>query len=220
MKIRYSNHVFIETVQSLCHEFEGDTNNTLLLVGAINDCMVYDYDEFTKGYDRVILFNQEPYSSTLVQNRLDKYIGWMSRADEVWDYDESNMEFFNKHHVYPSLHVLKPYKQWDMYAPVNKDIDFLLYGTLSERRMNVVNFLREKYTVVTLDNLYGDELDSYILRSRNLLNIHVWPENYSIYQEQARMVRWLGAPCRIISEKSAHNYLGVPEMEYWELFLL
>jgi hypothetical protein len=36
-------------------------------------------------------------------------------------------------------------------------------------------------------------------------------------QEQARMIRWIGAPCRIVSEPSVHNYLGVEEMSWEEL---
>ena len=39
-------------------------------------------------------------------------------------------------------------------------------------------------------------------------------------QEQARMIKWIGAPCRIISEKSWKNYLGVEEYEYEDLFNL
>ena len=36
-------------------------------------------------------------------------------------------------------------------------------------------------------------------------------------QEQARIIRWIGAPCRIVSEKSWKNYLGVEEMNYENL---
>jgi hypothetical protein len=36
-------------------------------------------------------------------------------------------------------------------------------------------------------------------------------------QEQARMIRWIGSPCRIVSEKSHKNYLNVEEMNYEDL---
>ena len=68
------------------------------------------------------------------------------------------------------------------------------------------------------EGTFGSELDEYILRSKILLNVH--NNEIQFEQEQARMIKWLGAPCQIISERSAHNYLGVPEMDYWELFCL
>ena len=60
-----------------------------------------------------------------------------------------------------------------------------------------------------------DTLDQYIMRSKILLNIHFFYE--VAMQEQARIVRWLGAPNKIISERSVHNYLGVTELSYEEM---
>jgi hypothetical protein len=56
------------------------------------------------------------------------------------------------------------------------------------------------------------------MRSKILLNIHYYYE--CALQEQARMIRWIGAPCRIISEKSFKNYLNVEELEYVDMFKL
>ena len=217
MKIIYTNPVFIDTAHSVMNEFRDDTSNTLLIIGAINVCADNDYAEYTKGYDRVIIYNQEPYDSLLVSNFPEKYMDWLRRADEVWDYTEENVQYLAAQGIQAKLHILKPYKNWDMYAPIQKDIDVLFIGTLYERRQTVIDFLRQRYNVVvTPDHTYGDVLDDYILRSKILLNIH----GTTHFQEQARMVKWLGAPCQIISERSTHNYLNVPEMDYWELFCL
>lgn len=217
MKIRYTNNVFIDTAHSLMNEFKDDTSNTLLIIGAINECFRYSYEEYTKNYDKVIIFNQEPYDCDLVNNFREQYFDWLRKADEVWDYEEDNVQYLVSLGIQASLHILKPYKNWNMYAPVEKDIDFLFIGTLYDRRKAVIDFLKEKYNVVvTPDQTYGEALDSYILRSKVLLNIH----GTTYFQEQARMVKWLGAPCQIISERSTHNYLNVPEMDYWELFCL
>ena len=215
MKIRYTNNVFIDTAHSLMNEFKDDTSNTLLIVGAINPCSQYEYGDYTRGYDRVILFNQDPLDCDLVNNNRDRYFDWLRRADEVWDYEETNIQVLAAMGIPASLHILKPYKNWNMYAPVEKDIDFLFTGSLYDRRKAVLDFLKEKYNVVvTPDQTYGEALDSYILRSKVLLNIHGTTQ----FQEQARMVKWLGAPCQIISERSIHNYMNVPEVDYWELF--
>lgn len=217
MKIRYTNNVFIDTAHSLMNEFKDDTSNTLLIIGAINECFRYSYEEYTKNYDKVIIFNQEPYDCDLVNNFREQYFDWLRKADEVWDYEEYNVQYLASLDIQASLHILKPYKNWNIYAPVEKDIDFLFIGTLYDRRKAVIDFLKEKYNVVvTPDQTYGEALDDYILRSKVLLNIH----GTTHFQEQARMVKWLGAPCQIISERSIHNYLNVPEMDYWELFCL
>jgi len=217
MKIQYTNNVFIDTANSLMHEFKDDTSNTLLIVGAINLCYRYSYEEYTKGYDKVIIFNQEPYDCDLVNSYRDSYFNWLRCADEVWDYEEMNVQYLAGLGIKTKLHILKPYMNWNMYAVPDKDIDILFIGTLYDRRKKVIDFLKRKYIVtVTPDQTYGEVLDDYILRSKILLNIH----GTTSFQEQARMVKWLGAPCKIISERSIHNYLDVPEMDYWELFCL
>ena len=217
MKIRYFNPAFIDTASSLMNEFKDDTSNTLLVLGYY----YYGgtYEDLARGYDHVIIFNQENYfylsTKPYFNNVLDGYL----KADEVWDYSENNIPLFAQHGIKSSLHILKPYMKWDAFAPVEKDIDILIYGSQHSRRSNLVEFLRKKYNVVYLDGVFGDALDDYILRSRILLNCHSSSE-LVMEQEQARMVKWLGAPCQIVSERSPKNYLNVPEMDYWELFCL
>ena len=228
MKIRYFHPAFIDTAQSLAHEFKDDNTNTLIILG-FNAAMFfnYEFDNIVRGYDKVIIFNQENLLTCQTYYWYEKFMLNIVRADEIWDYTETNIAFFAEHGIEAKLHILKPYMNWDIYAPVEKDIDILLYGALSPRRMQVVDFLRRKYNVVTLTGndpqsltagIYGSVLDNYILRSKILLNVH--NSETQREQEQARMVKWLGAPCRIISEKSTYNYINVPEMDYWELFTL
>jgi len=218
MKIWNTHVALIDSTRSLMNEFKDDTSNTLLIVGGnVLAHFNYDFDSITKGYDKVIMFNQENYANASALGWFDKYIALAKRCDEVWDYDERNIPHFAQHGIEAKLHILQPYMNWDIYAPVDKDIDILVYGSHFERRDNVVEFLRHKYRVEFLDNTYGDALDSYIMRSKILLNVH---STDHAAQEQARMIKWLGAPCQIISERSPYNYLGVPEMDYWELFCL
>lgn len=228
MKIKYFHTAFIDSAQSLMHEFKDDTSNTLLILG-FNAAMFfgYEYEDIVKGFDRVIIFNQENLPQCHEYYWFDKLMANIGKADEIWDYNETNIAFLAERGIQAELHILKPYMNWDMYAPVEKDIDILLYGALTPYRMNVIEFLRQKYNVVTLtgdekmsitSGVYGSVLDNYILRSKILLNIH----NCEIQREQehARMIKWIGAPCQLISERSITNYLNVPEMDYWELFTL
>ena len=136
-------------------------------------------------------------------------------ADEVWDYDESNFSVLKYIRQDIKLHLLKPYKDWSVYKPVNKDIDILFYGAMNEHRKKVLDELKKKYKVVILNTWDSRVLDSYIVRSKILLNVHYYSD--AACQEQARMIRWIGAPCRIVSEKSVKNYLGVEEFDYEDL---
>ena len=87
---------------------------------------------------------------------------------------------------------------------------------MNEHRIKLINELKKKYNVVVAKTFDSKELDEYILRSKVLLNVHFY--NECSMQEQARMIRWIGSPCRIISEKSWKNYLNVEEYEYADLF--
>jgi hypothetical protein len=146
------------------------------------------------------------------------YFVWLKLADEVWDYDEKNIEILKLMHVNAKLHTLKPYKNWSIYAPTEKDIDILFYGSLNEHRRKLLNELSKRYKLTIINTFDGSTLDSFILRSKILLNIHYYFD--AACQEQARMIRWIGAPCKIISEKSWKNYLGVEELSYDELMKL
>ena len=213
-----SHPAFNDTIDSLRNEFKDDKSNNVIICGAHDFSRTQSIDLYKKKYDKVIVFNQEPLTATQRQFMHKGYFAWLKQADEVWDYDEQNIEVLKLIRPDVKLHILKPYKDWSVYKPVEKDIDILFYGSMNEHRAKILNELKKKYKVVIFsyqNNQNWNNLDSYILRSKILLNIHFYYE--SSMQEQARIIRWIGAPCRIVSEKSWKNYLGVEEMNYEDL---
>ena len=210
-----SHPAFNDTIDSLKNEFKDDKSNNVIICGAHDFSRTQSIDLYKKKYDKVIVFNQEPLTATQRQFMHKGYFAWLKQADEVWDYDEQNIEVLKLIRPDVKLHILKPYKDWSKYSPVEKDIDILFYGALNEHRRAVLEELKKKYKVVILNSWDGNVIDNHIMRSKILLNIHYYYE--SSMQEQARMIRWIGSPCRIISEKSWKNYLGVEEKEYSEL---
>lgn len=210
-----SHPAFNDTIDSLRNEFKDDTTNDVIVCGAHDFSRSQSIDALKKKYSRVIVFNQEPLTATQRQFMHKGYFTWLKQADEVWDYDEQNIEVLKLIRPDVKLHILKPYKDWSVYKPVAKDIDILFYGSMNEHRAKILNELKKKYKVVVLQNAWGTILDNYIMRSKILLNLHFYYE--SSMQEQARMIRWIGSPCRIISEKSHNNYLNVEEMNYEDL---
>lgn len=213
-----SHPAFNDTIDSLRNELKTDTSNHLVICGAHDISKYESINKYKDKYDKVIIFNQEPLTATQRQFMHLNYFKWLKQADEVWDYDEQNITNVLKF-IRPDvqLHTLKPYKNWNVYAPHKKDIDILFYGSLNTHRLSLLTELKQRYNIVFLTNEWK-RLDEYILRSKILLNIHYYYE--SAMQEQARMIRWIGAPCRLISEKSTTNYLGVEELDYKELFSL
>lgn len=210
-----SHPAFNDTIDSLKNEFKDDKSNNVIICGAHDFSRTQSIDLYKKKYDKVIVFNQEPLTATQRQFMHKGYFDWLKQADEVWDYDKQNIEVLKLIRPDVKLHILKPYKDWSKYSPVEKDIDILFYGALNEHRRAVLEELKKKYKVVILNSWDGNVIDNHIMRSKILLNIHYYYE--SSMQEQARMIRWIGSPCRIISEKSWKNYLGVEEKEYSEL---
>lgn len=218
MKFLSSHPAFNDTIDSLRHEYKDDQSNTLIVCGAHDFSRTQSIETLKQKYEKVIVFNQEPLTATQRNFMHKGYYAWLNQADEVWDYDEQNLEVLNLIRDDVKLHILKPYKDWSKFQPVNKDIDILFYGSMNEHRSKVLDELKKRYNVVILNTWDGNILDSNIARSKILLNIHYYYESYM--QEQARMIRWIGAPCRIISEKSYKNYLNVEELTYEELLKL
>lgn len=210
-----SHPAFNDTIDSLKNEFKDDKSNNVIICGAHDFSRTQSIDLYKKKFDKVIVFNQEPLTATQRHFMHKGYFAWLKQADEVWDYDEQNIEVLKLIRPDVKLHILKPYKDWSKYAPVEKDIDILFYGSMNEHRAKILNELKKKYKVAIIQTWDGRVLDSYIMRSKVLLNLHFYYE--SSMQEQARMIRWIWSPCRIVSEKSHKNYLDVEEFEYEDL---
>ena len=212
MNFLSSHPAFNDTIDSLKNEYRDDRSNDVIICGGHDFSRSYSLDYFKNRFGRVIVFNQEPLLATQRQFMHKGYLQWIKQADEVWDYDEQKIELLNYLRPDIKLHVLKPYKDWSKFRPVNKDIDILFYGSMNDHRRKILDELKKRYKVSIVE-AWGDALDQYILRSKILLNIHYYYE--CAMQEQARMIRWIGAPCRIVSEKSWKNYLSVEEIEDW-----
>lgn len=212
---------FIDTLESLENEYKNDESKEIVILNICTVSKTYDFSYFKNKYPdyKIIAFNQEPLLATQNDFMHKKFYKFLKEADEVWDYDERQVKLIKNINKNTKLHTLKPYKDWSIYEPVEKDIDILFYGSLNKHRLDVLNSLKQKYKIHIITGynaLYAEDLDKLILRSKILLNIHFYYE--CSMQEQARMIRWIGAPCRIISEKSFKNYLGVEELNYEELF--
>jgi len=99
------------------------------------------------------------------------------RDFEVWDYSEKNIQKLCQIGVNTAkllkIGYQKELARLDNFK--NKDIDILFYGTVNERRKEVLNKLIHKgLNVKKLFGVYGKERDKLIERSKVVINLHVY----------------------------------------------
>lgn len=100
-----------------------------------------------------------------------------ARCFEVWDYSERNIERLQglglRRIKYLRIGFQKELQR--IKKSKNRDIDVLFYGSISERRIRVIEALRESgLKVETLFGIYGAQRDSVIARSKIILNHHTY----------------------------------------------
>lgn len=96
----------------------------------------------------------------------------------VWDYSQENIDLIRKYYPNSDCYLfqmgyspLLDHKV--MYTEEDKDIDVLLLGSETKRRMNVLNLLkRSGYNVVTKYNKIGIERAELIRRSKICISIY------------------------------------------------
>jgi hypothetical protein len=105
-----------------------------------------------------------------------EYIQLLQRY-RIWDYSKANLREWNalgvKDVTYcgigytPALSQLQPAKQ--------QDIDVLLYGSLNDRRMAIINEMKNQGAhAEAVFNVYGEERDRLISRSKIVINVHYY----------------------------------------------
>ncbi|CAG0968978.1 hypothetical protein BURK1_01120 [Burkholderiales bacterium] len=98
------------------------------------------------------------------------------RAFETWDYSAANVRGWNALGAGERVRLVRPayLPEFTTVAPdAPRDVDVLFYGWPSPRRDRAIGALREAgLDVRAMTAIFGEELRSWIARSRILLNVH------------------------------------------------
>lgn len=148
---------------------------------------------------RTIIYNLEP----LIEGS-----PWTTRAlatafaqVPVWDYSIRNAVYRQQHHWFGSWYTVPVgyMPQWTRIVRQSEpDIDVLFYGSLSLRRRRAIEALQiAGIHIRTLFGVYGADRDSWISRSRVVLNLHQATE-YPF--ESVRVGYVLANRCTVVSE--------------------
>lgn len=209
--IIYNNNVVFNHIEILLNSlYKNDPlyNNYLFILGY--NVMADTINSLRKKYPyRIFVAMQfeQLFDGSRWVNK--KSINILKECDEIWDYDQNNIDFlYNSYNIKAKLHLLRYVPELDYISLLPKDkhdIDILFYGSMNEHRHNIINKLKEQLpsrNIVVVD-AWGKELDNYIQRSKIILNIHYYEPNR---QEQARMFYLLCNNKCIVSETSIINY--------------
>jgi hypothetical protein len=122
----------------------------------------------------IILNTEQIYSDATSWN---KNIFFWAERFEVWDYSEKNIQKFNEMNL-KNIKILKIGFQKELIRlnhNKNKDIDILFYGSLNQRRKEILDELETHgLKIKVLFGVYGKERDAWIERSKIVLNHHFY----------------------------------------------
>lgn len=225
MEIFKFNHVFDHIEITLLEHFGNrpEYDKTLVVLG-YNVLPSLDFIRQKYPGFKIVIYQFE---------QLTKDSPWVNKgcydvlksADEVWDYDQGNIEWMrvnykiNANKFLPLMYT-KALKRIPDIKEKECDIDVLFYGYTHERRarylINLQHAMAGKFKVFDLYGVWEKDLDEYIRRSKIIINIR--SRNYG-RQEQPRIYYPVINGRCVLSEKSEINYFGnaIIEEEYLKM---
>jgi hypothetical protein len=164
---------------------------------------------------KYIYFNAEQLSRASQLERVLSLIN-TRKPVEVWDYSSANTSILSKHGVDCTRHVAVQSPTWyvlklrNLIPPQNTyDVGFC--GELSDRRLFILNELRQCGLNVGVTQTWGIERDAFLASCTLLINIH-YADDYNIF-EAARCEPWFSLK-PIISECSLDDDSRCINVEY------
>lgn len=132
----------------------------------------------------------------LIENvNIHKYNELFKHSMYIYDYSDYNIRYYPES-LKDKIKIISP--------PIyTKDkIDILFYGTINERRNKILNYLKTKYNIVVVSNIFGEKLVELIKKSKIILNISYY--NNSLL-ETSRINECIQHNAHIISESPKVN---------------
>lgn len=165
-------------------------------------------------YKRYILYQLEQNNNQLSMNY--KYLhekGYLKQmydnATLLIDYCQLNVDILNKYYTNTFKIMNIPIIcnencKNESYESYKYDIIFI--GSMNKRREKILSKLKEKYKVIIVENIYGEELKKLCDQSNICLNIHYY-ENAIL--ERVRLNEMMEYGIKIISEKPCDQDMNI-----------
>lgn|SRR5574343_254352 len=196
-----NKHISFNDVEAYLNEYYKEDNSTIILGYLL--CSYQEVVEIKRSSERLIIFQLEQISNHL-NNMNPNWLNILFEADEIWDYNEGNKKRLISEGLTPTKIIKFGYTQSlnKIVHKEEKDIDVLFYGSLNNKRIEILNSLQNVCNIQIVNNAFADELDEYISRSKIILNIHYYEMDV---QEQVRIFYLLCNGCCVVSEFNTIN---------------
>lgn len=138
----------------------------------------------------------------------------LNNAISIWDYSNENIGFLKKEKIDARYIPIGYHRELEIIKTVlerDKDIDILFYGSIGDRRKEILDTLSKKYNIKVLFGVYGNRRDEFIGRAKIVLNIHHYS---SQLLETVRLSYLLNNRIFIISEDSLENPYSELNIEF------
>ena len=156
---------------------------TLKIIPSKNKYIIYQLEQV----------KQSKWIDDLYLKRIEESLFTLDYS--LYNYKNFDKKYRKKIHYYP-IPIMKK-------IIINKNLeiiyDLLFIGNLNNRRKNICSMIKNKYNILVVNNLFGDDLYNIIMKSKIIINIHFYK---NAILETARINDVLRFNKLIISEKS------------------
>ena len=154
-----------------------------------------------------------------------------------YDYSESNLKILQENEINIQDKIYLPYKSSDnelieltnLNKITKKEFDFgilkALGGDITDRRLKIINFLKENNFTINIIEGWGNDRDQELAKCKTILNIHGFCNISSNIFEHIRCDRLLETGFTILSETSykldkdfVNKYPNLKQIEYSDFF--
>lgn len=212
--IYYDNITFKDLVQELFEQLK-QMNISCVITNRINSqnfldlYIIFGMNDFNSQIlpNNYIVYQLEQTSSQTESNWFNQnYLEYLNKALRVWDYSLNNYQYLKKIGIknidYVPIQYLQTLKPL---INVTKDIDVLFLGSLNTRRQTILDqLINLGLKVVIKNNIWEDERDQLVARSKLVINIHYYEKSIL---ESVRLSYLLSHGCAVISEVSEDRIL-------------
>ncbi len=194
------------TVSQTTNLFEPEMLN--IIIGHVAFVPEENYEYIKRAGFPFIVFQLEALDEREgYAKKYPKYIEFLGHAKQVWDYSLTNTKFLAERGFSNVRHIPIGYsKALEKIQHREKDVDILFYGSMNERRRNILlGFRDRRVNVQALFSVYGSARDEMIARSKIVLNLHQFETSQL---EEPRISYLLNNRCFVLSETADHNPYG------------
>ena len=154
------NHTHYETAESL------NENIYIIIANNIEDTIL------PKKY---ILWQVEQKKSGFFG---DIYNNMITKAKMIWEYSMCNVEKYEKYTDNTKIcYAPLPFMRTLTDIQNNFEYDILFYGAKNERRNNILELLKDKYNICIAYDVFNDDRDLLIQKSKIIINLHFYNES-------------------------------------------